>query len=292
MVLYKWRATLSVCYARISRWKEGITLDEQVAIFIDGSNLYHALEENCHRADLDFAKFSRKLCEGRRLLRTYYYNIQQDAARNPDGFRDQQKFLDALHNIPYLDVRLGGTKQREGVVIERGVDIMLATDLLRFAWLDLYDVAVLVSGDGDFAYVARTVKDMGKHVEVVAFSSNASRELLNATDRHIPLSPGFFRDLWINQPQRGQQRSQQRGADEQRAVHEQQPQQPAVGGYVRAAWRGRRRGGRGTGPRISGQPSPPPSDVEPPTDAPDMGPDPRPDAFDQTGSIDEPQDTR
>ncbi|MCH9037436.1 MAG: NYN domain-containing protein, partial [Chloroflexi bacterium] len=53
----------------------------RVAIFIDGSNLYHALEENCRRADLSFPKFVHKLLRGRRLLRTYYYNILQDSRR-------------------------------------------------------------------------------------------------------------------------------------------------------------------------------------------------------------------
>ena len=34
----------------------------RVAIFIDGSNLYHSLEENCGRFDIDFQAFSEKLC--------------------------------------------------------------------------------------------------------------------------------------------------------------------------------------------------------------------------------------
>ena len=29
---------------------------ERVAIFIDGSNLYHSLQENCGRFDVDFAR--------------------------------------------------------------------------------------------------------------------------------------------------------------------------------------------------------------------------------------------
>ena len=33
----------------------------RVAIFIDGSNLYHSLEENCGRYDLNFHAFSQKL---------------------------------------------------------------------------------------------------------------------------------------------------------------------------------------------------------------------------------------
>ena len=168
----------------------------RVAIFIDGSNLYHSLEENCHRFDVDFAAFSQKLCRGRPLLRTYYYNVLRDRDRNPQAYEDQQKFLNALYNTPYLEVRLGGSKIRGETAVEKGIDIMLATDLLRFGWEDLYDVAILVSGDGDFAYALQAVKNMGKHVEVAAFPANLSHELAQVADDREFFTPQYFEDLW------------------------------------------------------------------------------------------------
>ena len=168
----------------------------RVAIFIDGSNLYHSLEENCGRYDLNFHAFSRKLAGGRTIFRTYYYNVLQDPERNPQGYQDQQKFLTALHNTPYLEVRLGGSKMRGATTVQKGVDIMIATDLLRFAWDDRYDVAVLVSGDGDFSYVVQAVKDMGKHVEVAAFPANLSSELVSVSDDRELFTPEYFDDLW------------------------------------------------------------------------------------------------
>ncbi|MFC1994454.1 NYN domain-containing protein, partial [Chloroflexota bacterium] len=146
-------------------------MENRVAIFIDGSNLYHALRNNYRRHDLNFTEFARKLCGPRRLLRTYYYNVLQDAAQHPDGHKEQNEFLDTLRKTPYLEVRLGSTKLAQGVPVEKGIDIMLATDLLYFAWNNFYDVAVLVSGDSDFAYALQTVKNMGKHVEVAYFES-------------------------------------------------------------------------------------------------------------------------
>ena len=168
----------------------------RVAIFIDGSNLYHSLEENCNRYDLDFAAFSKKLCAGRHLFRTYYYNLLRDPNRNPQAYHDQQKFLTALYSTPYLDVRLGSSKMRGDVAVEKGVDIMLATDLLRSAWDNLYDVAILVSGDGDFSYAVKAVKDMGKHVEVAAFQANLSMELAHVADDRELFTPDYFDELW------------------------------------------------------------------------------------------------
>ncbi len=172
-------------------------MTQRVAIFIDGSNLYHSLEENCGRMDLDFLGFGKKLVKDRDLFRVYYYNILQDPERKSQGYQDQQKFLSTLYNIPLFEVRLGTSKMRGDVMVEKGVDIMLATDLLQFAWRGLYDVAVLVTGDGDFTYAVQTVKNLGKYVEVAAFPSNLSWDLSQVADDRQYLDPEFFSDLWV-----------------------------------------------------------------------------------------------
>ncbi len=169
----------------------------RVAVFIDGSNLYHSLEENCGRMDLDFEAFIYRLVGGRQHYRTYYYNILQDSERKPQTAQEQQKFLASLYAIPRLEVRLGTTKYRGDQLVEKGVDIMLATDLLQYAWDGLYDVAILVSGDGDFAYAVKAVKNGGKYVEVAAFPSNLSWDMAQiADDRHF-LDKEYFKDLWV-----------------------------------------------------------------------------------------------
>jgi uncharacterized LabA/DUF88 family protein len=80
--------------------------------------------------------------------------------------------------------------------VEKGIDVMLVTDLLHFAWNDLYDIAVLVSGDADFAYALQAIKNMGKHVEVAYFESNISKDLLAVADNKHLLDRNFFKDLW------------------------------------------------------------------------------------------------
>ncbi len=172
-------------------------MEDRIAIFIDGSNLYHALRSNFGRYDLNFAEFTKKLCGPRRMFRTYYYNVLQDPTQRAEGYREQQEFLNTLRETPYLEVRLGGTKMAPGgIPVEKGIDVMLVTDLLHFAWNNLYDVAVLVSGDSDFAYALQAIKNMGKHVEVAYFESNVSKDLLAVADNKHLLNRDFFRDLW------------------------------------------------------------------------------------------------
>ena len=171
-------------------------VNERVMVFIDGSNLYHVLDQNCSRHDVQFDKFAKKLANDRSLRRIYYYNIRQESDRN-DGRVDQDRFLHSLYETPYVEVRLGVAKQRRDHVVEKGVDVMLATDLVVRAYQDQYDTAILVSGDGDFYPAIQAVKDRGKQVEVAAFESNISAEASRVADLHIKLNKTFFTGLWM-----------------------------------------------------------------------------------------------
>jgi uncharacterized LabA/DUF88 family protein len=174
----------------------GGVMDDRVAIFIDGSNLYHSVQNNFGRHNINFTEFANKLCAGRRLFRIYYYNILQEPSQYPETYREQQDFLDFLRKTPYLEIRLG-SKKITGV--EKGIDVMIATDLLYFAWSGFYDVAILVSGDADFNYAVQAVKNVGKHVEVAYFEGGASKDLLDIADNRYLLDRNFFNSVWTIQ---------------------------------------------------------------------------------------------
>ena len=173
-------------------------MNERVVIFIDGSNLYHSLKSNFKRADLNFAEFTRKLVGQRKLIRVYYYNVLQESnQQRTEGMREQQDFLETLRRTPYIELRLGNTKLSQGIPVERGIDVMIATDLLYFASNNTYDTGILVSGDSDFGYPLQMVKNMGKHVELAYFENAASRDLVNSADSLHLLDRKFFTGLWM-----------------------------------------------------------------------------------------------
>ena len=176
---------------------EGYMGEERIAIFIDGSNLYHALEANFKRHDINFTEFTNRLAGSRKLFRTYYYNILQDQMQWPDTYNEQQDFFGSLYKTPYLEIRLGSTKLEQGIPVEKGVDIMLATDLLNFSFSKLFDIALLVSGDADFAYVLQAVKNRGVHVEVAYFEKSISKGLWSIADNRILLDKEYFKGLWV-----------------------------------------------------------------------------------------------
>ena len=165
---------------------------DRVMVFIDGSNLYHVMTQNLTRHDLRFGKFSEKLAGSRSLVRTYYYNIRQNIKSD-----EQERFLNSLYDTPYMEVKLGIVKQRGQAMVEKGVDVMIAIDLLKSAYENLYDTAILVSGDGDFYPAIQAVKDLGKHVEIAGFDSNISPESSKISDLVIKFNKSYFNNLWM-----------------------------------------------------------------------------------------------
>ncbi len=112
--------------------------------------------------------------ENRKLIRIYYYNAPHKKEIDEEKYKSQQKFFSLLERTPYLELKLGRLEPRGDTFIEKGVDILLAVDMLKYAYDDLYDTAILVSGDGDFAAAVNAVKDRGKHVEHAYFKDAPS----------------------------------------------------------------------------------------------------------------------
>jgi uncharacterized LabA/DUF88 family protein len=72
----------------------------------------------------------------------------------------------------------------------KGVDIALTIDMLRGAYLSLFDVAVLVTGDGDFVPVVREVQRMGKAVYSIFFEHAAA-----GLNQDLRLASDYFFDM-------------------------------------------------------------------------------------------------
>jgi len=161
---------------------------ERVMIFIDGSNLYHGLKKECGNTRLNYSKFSALLANKRKLVRTYFYTSTLDATKGKhETVRGQQKFLNALKNEPYITIKHRPLQYKEGIPFEKGVDILIATDMLTNALRACYDTAILVSGDGDFAPVLEEITRAGKQIENAVFPSSRSDALISASDLFIEL---------------------------------------------------------------------------------------------------------
>jgi len=151
---------------------------ERIAIFIDGSNFYHSSKKLNVVDKINFQKLINELIGNRELVKVFYYNSPLDISVNPKIYWKQQKFFNILRSIPKVEVIL--CKQRKVVrngkidYEVKGDDTHLVSDLVGEAYENLYDVAIIVSGDEDFISPIKRVRKLGKKIENAWLSSSSS----------------------------------------------------------------------------------------------------------------------
>jgi len=165
---------------------------ERVAIFIDGSNFYHSTKKLRIVNKINFQKLTNELARGRELIKVFYYNASLDQGTNPKIYWEQQKFFNILRKSPKFEVtlcKLRKTKRNGKIEYEmKGDDTHLVSDFVGEAYENLYDTAIIVSGDEDFISPIKRVKKLGKKIENAYFNSSSSYNLRNACDCSIKLN--------------------------------------------------------------------------------------------------------
>lgn len=159
---------------------------ERIALFIDGANVYAAAKRLGW--NFDHRKILEQFAAQGRLYNAFYYTAV------PYPIDDKQKrFTDALTYMGYT-VRtrpLREATDESGQTYRRAnLDIELVTDLLTTE--GQYDVAVLLTGDGDFERPVEVLRARGKRVVVASIPEMTSYELRNAADTYVDL--GSLRD--------------------------------------------------------------------------------------------------
>ena len=109
--------------------------------------------------------------------------LQTSIARRFEGWRELQDGISS--NWSRIEFRRAGAitynlfEKKFGK--EKAVDVKLATDLIMLR--DIYDVAVIVSGDQDYVPAVQVIKDSGKHVVNVAFQTRSGKLLPGGAKR-------------------------------------------------------------------------------------------------------------
>ncbi len=148
----------------------------RVMAFLDGAYLFKGVKAVMGDGwRLDFDKFVAAVVGPRQLNRTYFYNAWLTQDHDPARFADQQRFLSYLRNLDYFTMRNGRLAGEWPRVRQKGVDVRLALDMVKFAYKGAYDVAALVSGDSDLVEAVRSVQENGQHVELWHFNTGSAR---------------------------------------------------------------------------------------------------------------------
>src|ERR671910_702212 len=145
-------------------------------MFVDVANLYYAARGQ--DVDVDYVALLKHATKGRDLIRAYAYT-----GLDPEN-ENQRKFIDFLAKNGYKPVVKDIRKFGDGRM-KANLDIELVVDLFRLA--DRMDIAVIVSGDGDFAPAIRALQDKGVRCEVISFKPNTSSDLVAVADEFMDI---------------------------------------------------------------------------------------------------------
>ena len=160
---------------------------KRTLIFIDLANLESALRR-AHQA-IDWHLFRDVLAEGKEVLEAVIYaGLPPATAVFAKQRQTMEYFLRKLEFEGYLVERKIG-KPIDALNFKANVDVMMAIDAMELAAIIRPDVAILVTGDGDFAPLALKLRRLGIRVEVAGIGGeNLADELKSAANAVIDLA--------------------------------------------------------------------------------------------------------
>jgi len=150
---------------------------QRVGIFVDVQNMYYSAR-NIKKAKINYEQLMDFLLNGRCLIRAVAYLLNKEDV-------DQKSFIGALRNIGY-DVRVKFLKMIGKGETKGDWKVELPLEVMAIA--PKIDVAILVTGNGDYAPLLDHLKKAGVRAEVAGFESNTSVDLVRGADEFIPLT--------------------------------------------------------------------------------------------------------
>ena len=146
--------------------------EQRVGVFIDVSNLYHSAKHQ-YNAKVNYNELLKVLVGNRTLVRAIAYAIESEV-KGEDIFHKALSAAGFEVKLKPLQIFPGGAKKGDW-------DIGIAMDMIELA--PKLDVAILVSGDGDYVDLIHHLKRaMGVKVEVSAFGRSTSGKLIDVAD--------------------------------------------------------------------------------------------------------------
>ena len=182
---------------------------KRVFIYIDGRSFFYglkSLDQTYTDLYFDFVKFSRLITgvnwKDRKLEKIYYYNAPLKQQINPHLFQEQQKLFSRLKSDSLVALRLCkmiGRINAQGAqqFVTKGDDIWLACDMLQDANDDEFDIAILVSCDGDFLKLVEYVQNLHKEVENAYFLNGGAIALRKQCDNIIGIGPDLIEECLL-----------------------------------------------------------------------------------------------
>ena len=123
---------------------------------------------------------------------TYYDGLPDDGEES-----EHEEYWRAIELLPDVHLGFGALRGLGRRVRQKGVDTLIAVDMLVGAFSGIFDMAVLVSGDADFTPVVEEVRRRGVMVAVAGVSTSVSGDLRRVADRYIELDSQWVMPMTV-----------------------------------------------------------------------------------------------
>ena len=163
-------------------------MKQRVSVYVDGFNLYYGLRSKGWQRYywLDIYRLAEKLLHSHQcLMGVRYFTARLHKAANPKKQERQKIYLDALTTLSDLHIHYGYYLQKDRTCSQCGVtwktyeekmtDVNIAVELLGDAHDDVFDTAIIISGDSDLAGpISSVCQRYSKKRIIVAFPPERS----------------------------------------------------------------------------------------------------------------------
>lgn len=185
-----------------------------VMVFIDGGYIRKYTKQKYNTDLINYDTLGRMLAQtvagsGANLIRIYYYDAiasVKDADKIQDQsekqtvldeinrrIREQETYFERIHTQEFVTIRQGHlVVANKETPRQKGVDVLMAIDMLTAAYDRQYDWACLVAGDSDFLELVKAIKLTGVNIMGFYFGGHVSKELITALDRRHDLNGYAF----------------------------------------------------------------------------------------------------
>lgn len=151
--------------------------NQRVGVFIDTQNMYYSAR-SVHKKKVDFGAIVEDGVGEGKLIRAIAYVVTTKTG-------EEKPFLEALQKVG-IELREKELQEFFSGQKKADWDVGLTVDVIRM--LDMLDVIVLVSGDGDYLPLVSYCQSRGRVVEVIAFRETTSSKLVESADAYINMS--------------------------------------------------------------------------------------------------------
>jgi uncharacterized LabA/DUF88 family protein len=171
-------------------------------VYVDAFNLYYGALKGTPYKWLDLSKLCQLLLPQHQLEHIHYFTaLILPRPHDPQQPQRQQLYLRALQTIPNLSITYGHFLSQEVMMKvvnplpgqapyvnvikteEKGSDVNIAAQLLKDAFTNQFDTAVLISNDSDLVLPLKIARqDLAKKVGILNPYNRPSRTLLAQAD--------------------------------------------------------------------------------------------------------------